>query len=363
MNEENLSLFKLFLASDIGTVRLANLLECFGSAQNVLRASKTDLKTIIGIGDKIAQEIIDISTSFKAEKELEEAARNNITILLYNDAAYPAPLKDFDDKPVALYIKGSIKDIDFSSISVVGSRRVTNYGKSVTAEFSTYFAKRGVTIVSGLARGVDTQAHVSALESGGRTIAVLGNGLLVNYPPENRNLQNKIPENGAIISEFPLNRQPDRGTFPRRNRIIAAFSKATLVTEAAKGSGAVITAKFCADYGKDVFAVPGSIYSEYSRGSNELLKEGVFPATSPQEMAQQLDWLVPKNVYNQPDTILSTMEKSVLALIEKNDDGVHADTISQELNIDISDIAAILLKLEINKLIRNTPGQFYTKIR
>jgi DNA processing protein len=267
MNEKDLSLFKLILAADIGAVRFFRLIDKFEDAESILKASKKDIMSVEGIGPVIADAILNLSKSVEAEKELENAVKNNIQIILYNDRNYPKPLKNLTDKPLVLYIKGSILEQDFDSISIVGSRKISNYGKTVTSEFASYFAKRGITIVSGLARGVDTQSHITALENKSRTIAVLGNGLLVNYPPENAKLQEKIAHCGAIISEFPLASKPDRDTFPRRNRIIAGFSKATLLTEAAIGSGAVITARFCAEYGKDVFAVPGNIYSTVSKGT------------------------------------------------------------------------------------------------
>ncbi|MCL2335527.1 MAG: DNA-processing protein DprA, partial [Endomicrobia bacterium] len=274
MNEENLSLLKLFLSDDLGPVRCFRLLSVFKSAKAVLAAKKSDLTAVEGISEKTADNIKNALESDKAEKELELAAANKVDILLFNDDRYPDSLRDFGDRPPVLYVKGTLKERDAASISIVGSRQATNYGKSVTAEFAGWFAQRGITIVSGLARGVDTEAHVTALKEKGRTIAVLGNGVLVTYPPENTVLQTKIPESGALVSEFPLLRQPDKTTFPRRNRIIAMLSKATLVTEASQSSGALITAKMCAEYGKDVFAVPGSIYSIFSKGANSLIKQG-----------------------------------------------------------------------------------------
>ena len=363
MNEKNLSLFKLLLATDIGTVRFFRLLERFGDIDSIIKASKRDLMSIDGIGPVIADAILNSSNSGKAEKELETAIKNNIKIVLYNSSDYPKPLRELADKPLVLYIKGSILEKDFDSLSIVGSRRISNYGKTVTSEFASYFAKKGVTIISGLARGVDSQAHIAALENKSRTIAVLGNGLLINYPPENARLQEKIPQNGAVISEFPLRKQPDRGTFPRRNRIIAGFSRITLITEAALGSGALITARFCAEYGKDVFAIPGNIYSSISKGTNELIQNGAFIALSPHDMADQIGW-IPKDKTAKTNKLpaLDKLEQEVLTLIENDDMGLPTDLIAQKLNIGISEIAAVLLKLEINGLIKPTPGQIYIRM-
>jgi DNA processing protein len=251
---------------------------------------------------------------------------------------------------------------DFESISIVGSRKISNYGKTVTSDFASYFAKKDITIVSGLARGVDSLAHITALENKSRTIAVLGNGILVNYPPENRKLQEAISQSGAVISEFPLKQPPDKGTFPRRNRIIAGLSKATLLTEAGIGSGATITARFCADYGKDVFAVPGSIYSNVSKGTSDLIQNGAYMALSPQNMAQQLGWLTKNELKKQIGLgCLDKLETAILNLIENNSDGLPTDLIAENLNLDISETSAALLKLEIAGLIKNTPGQIYIR--
>lgn len=366
MNEKKLSLFKLFLSTESGFIRMQNLINFFGSPDSVLKASISDLISK-GINKKTAESIKSISNSGEAEKEIENAEKNNIKILSFKDPNYPKNLQNYNDKPVFLYIKGDILEKDNDSISIVGSRKPTNYGKSVTAEFAGYFSKMGITVVSGLARGIDTEAHINALKNQGRTIAVLGNGLFINYPPENASLQKKIPENGAVISEFPLNKQPDRYTFPKRNRIIAALSKATLITEAAIASGSLITARFCAEYGKDVFAVPGSIYSKYSQGTNALIKEGAFPALSPQEIIENISGFnkILKEAKQEKENSLSlnTVEKSVLDLISENDEGISIDEIIKNLSLDISYIAAIILKLEIKGLIKTMPGQIYIKVR
>jgi DNA processing protein len=363
MNEKELSLFKLLSATDIGAIRFFRLLDRFGDTESILKASKRDLMSVESIGPAIADTIFNSSNSGKAEKELETAIKNNIKITFYYNSDYPKPLKDFADKPLVLYIRGNILEKDFDSISIVGSRRISNYGKTVTSEFASYFAKKGITIVSGLARGIDSQAHITALENKSRTIAVLGNGLLVNYPPENAKLQEKISQYGAVISELPLRKQPDKGTFPRRNRIIAGFSRATLLTEAALKSGALITAGFCAEYGKDVFAVPGSIYSSVSKGTNKLIQNGAFIALGPQDMADQLEW-IPKDKTSKTSKLLSLdkFELEVLNLIENDSAGLPSDLIAQKLNIGISETAPVLLKLEINGLIKTTPGQIYVRI-
>jgi DNA processing protein len=362
MNEKELSLFKLILSAEIGSVRFFRLLEKFGDAGSVLKAEKKDLMSVEGIGAILSEAIVNSSVSEKAEKELELAKKNNISVVLYTDRNYPKPLRELPGKPLVLYIKGSILEKDFESISIVGSRKISNYGKTVTSDFASYFAKKGITIVSGLARGVDTLSHITALENKSRTIAVLGNGILVNYPPENKKLQEIISQNGAVISEFPLKQPPDKGTFPRRNRIIAGLSKATLLTEARIGSGATITVRFCADYGKDVFAVPGSIYSNVSKGTNDLIQNGACMSLSPQNMAQQLGWITKNELKKQIGLgCLDKLETAILNLIENDSDGLPTDLIAEKLNLDISETSAALLKLEITGLVKNTPGQIYIR--
>ncbi|MDR0977460.1 MAG: DNA-processing protein DprA [Endomicrobium sp.] len=364
MNQKQLSLFKVIISGDIGYTRFFKLLDRFGNAESILKAGKKDLMSVEGIGTILSDAILNTSVSGKAEEELELAEKNNISIVLYTDTNYPKSLRELYGKPLVLYIKGNVLEKDLDSISIVGSRKISNYGKTVTSEFASYFAKRGITIVSGLARGVDTLAHLTALQNKSRTIAVLGNGILVNYPPENKRLQEIVAQNGAVISEFSLNKTPDKGSFPRRNRIIAGLSKATLLTEAGMKSGAAITARFCAEFGRDVFAVPGNIYSNTSKGTNDLIQNGAYTALSPQNMAQQLNWLPNEEIKKTKATnnCLNEIETSILALIENNSEGLPSDLIAEKLNLGISETSIALLKLEINGLIKNTPGQIYIRI-
>lgn len=367
MNEENLSIFKLFLASNSGSLRISRLLEKFGKAENVFKASAGDLMNISGIGAKTAEAIVKIKDSGEAERELALARKNEIGLVMFNEENYPQPLKNYLDMPAVLYVKGNISAKDYSSLSIVGSRKCTNYGKAAAADFAGFFARREITVVSGLARGIDTEAHKAAIQNKGRTIAVLGNGLLVNYPPENRRLQSEIPDNGAVISEYRLTKFPDKSTFPRRNRIISALSQATLVIEAAQKSGALITARYSVEFGKDVFVLPGNIYSQASKGSNMLIKEGAAIALSPEDMSDQTPYFAIKRAGRKTkkrrQDALDEAEKRVLELISDSPEGLYADEMAEKLNIEISSIAAIILRLEINGLIRPMPGQLYIRAR
>ncbi|MDR3049304.1 MAG: DNA-processing protein DprA [Elusimicrobiota bacterium] len=366
MNENHRSIFKLFLAADIGSIRLSRLLAVFGEPKHILNASKSDLLAFEGIGEDIAKRILNAKDYNKqADEEIKLAAKNSIVISVDGDENYPSALLPFSDRPPIIYIKGTIIEKDFDSIGIVGSRKITPYGKRTTEDFASFFAKNSITVISGLARGIDAQAHKSALENNGRTIAVLGNGLLVNYPPENKSLQTAIPDNGAVISEFPLLSKPDRTTFPRRNRIVAALSKALLVVEAAKNSGALITAKFAADYGKDVFAVPSNIYNESSKGVNELIANGAFAAVNPRDMALRLSFFNLKKLAKESKktyiSALSEQEKSVLKIIEIEQEGIHIDLIADKLNINISQLSSILFNLELNELVECLMGKIYVR--
>ncbi|MCL2389416.1 MAG: DNA-processing protein DprA [Elusimicrobia bacterium] len=368
MELETYAIIRLSLCQNIGVTRFNNLIEAFGSAENVFSADVSDLTQVEGINPLIAQNILNESSKKFADCEIALAARENARILTFKDAAYPEQLRNIQDKPPIIYVKGKLLDSDFPSISVVGSRRTTVYGKSVASEFSNYFAKSGITIVSGLARGIDTCAHMSALNNNSRTIAILGNGLLNYYPPENKKLQDEIAEKGALISEFPLNSFSDRQTFPRRNRIIAALSVATLVVEAGLASGAMITARICADYGRDVFAVPGSIYSKYSQGTNDLIKNGAFVALTPQDVLSQIKEFAhlasPQTQLKLEENVNFTPEElKIYALLKNAPEGLSPDEISLKTKIPISKISIILVNLEIALAVRSVPGQKYTIIR
>ena len=364
MTNEKLALFRLFLTADIGIVKFLRLIEFFGNASCVFNAAKNDLLKVEGINEKIATAVLNAKTSRIAEKELELAAKHDIKIISCHDQDYPEPLKGLDDKPIFIYIRGTYKKQDRDSIAIVGARNPSIYGKSVSAQFADFFAKNNITLISGLARGIDTQAHLSALKYNSRTMAVLGNGLLVNYPPENAKIQAKIPENGAVISEFPLLREPDPGTFPRRNRIVAGLAKATLIVEARTKSGALITARYAANYGKDVFAVPGNIHSQLSRGTNLLINKGAFAALSPQDMAESLSYIpIYNGIGDGPAAGLTDTERKILRLIENSPDGISPDAISEKTKIAIPEISGIMLALEIHDLITIMPGQICVKKR
>ncbi len=344
------------------------MISYFGDASNVLTADIKEIQSVASVSNKVAKTIKELSNLEVANKEFLLAQKNNIKILTYLDEDYPYQLKNIYDFPPVIYVKGNFNKNDNLSVSVVGSRKPTNYGAIVTEKFCKYFAQNSITTISGLASGIDTQAHSSTLKNSGKTIAVLGNGLLEYYPAGNRKLQDEIAEKGVLISEFSLKRRPLPVNFPRRNRIVAALSLATIVIEAAEKSGSLITAELACEYGKDVFAVPGPIFSKYSQGPNNLIKQGAFVALKPEDVVEQiplLNNLVKKNEENKKQEIeknlplISQSSINILKMIQSSAVGMSLDEISLKSNVKVSEVSTILLELELNGLIKAMPGQIY----
>ena len=304
--DEQRSIIALNLIPHLGYGQYQKLVAHFGSAKSALEAPERDIFSVEGITPKAAGEISRARKNLDLEKETAEAERAGARIITCADEDYPEPLKNIGDYPPVIYILGSLKNQDFSSIAIVGTRTPTNYGLSVARNFARAFAESRITCVSGLARGIDSEVHKTCVEEHGRTVAVLGNGLNCHYPPENRKIERQIAENGALVSEFPMGASPDKANFPRRNRIIAALSLATVVVEAGEKSGSLITARFALEQGKEVFAVPGPIFSKTSKGSNGLLKSGALLAESADDI---IDGISPfkklfkkKNKAEKPET-------------------------------------------------------------
>jgi DNA processing protein len=280
-------LILLNMVQDIGYIRLKGLLDEFKSPENILRAPIDKLRSVKGIGPSIAKAVKSAGSDYDVEKEIALAEKSGVVILTVFDEDYPENLKNIYDPPVILYVKGTIKKEDSLAVSIVGSRKCTYYGMNMADNIAEKLAFQGVTVVSGLARGIDTAAHKGALKAG-RTIAVLGSGLGNIYPAENKPLSEKIAQNGAVISEFPMLMPPNKTNFPQRNRIISGLSMAVLVVEAANKSGALITADFALEQGRDVFAVPGAAGRLSSAGTNSLIKQGAKLIDSAEDILEEL---------------------------------------------------------------------------
>lgn len=347
----------------IGPIRIARLLQGFGEAAAVLKAGREALMRLQGIGPDTAEIIIRWQDHADPDAEIREAAQRGIRILTREDHEYPEPLRQAYDPPVLLYVWGTLEPRDHRAIAVVGSRRCTHYGSQVTKKLSFQLAHAGFTILSGLARGIDTAAHEAALAAKGRTIAVIGSGLARLYPPENLGLAERIASgHGAVVSEFPLHTAPDKQTFPMRNRIVAAWAQALLVTECPSWSGALITANLAAEYGKTVYAVPGPIDKPSSAGCHQLIRDG---ATLVSDAIQILDdsGELPLGDVTHPKARamppLSAEELLVHSAL--GSDELSVDQLVDRTQLPASSVSRTLMKLEMQGLAKTLPGFHYVR--
>jgi len=357
------ALVSLNMVGEIGSIRLGKLLDYFGKFENVFSAASEKLIAVAGISENVANRI----HTFKAEdlsKELETAQKLGLEIITLDDADYPENLRNIPSPPIVLYVKGRIEKEDSLSIGIVGSRRASYYGLSSAEKFAADLACCGLTIVSGMARGIDTAAHKGALKAKGRTLAVIGSGFKNIYPEENIKLAEEISQNGAVISEFSINTQPLKENFPRRNRLISGLSLGTLVVEAARNSGALITADFALEQGKEVFCLPGRIDSIFSFGTNELIKQGAKLVAAKEDILEEL--LIPLaagieevKIKNRLQDHLSDSESVLYGLIPA--EPVSLDELLEKTSLQIPRAYEILLKLKMRKLIRQLPGKQFMR--
>ncbi len=360
---------------ELGPKRIKRLLEYFGSAQKVFNSSLEELESIESIGPSIAKSILEHKNKIDPQKELDLVKKYGAKIVMYNEKGYPVMLKHLSDAPPLIYIKGEIKEEDNISIAIVGTRRPTSYGRLAVEKLIKGLSKYGLTIVSGLAYGIDTLAHEFAIKYNLRTIAVLGNGLGVYYPSTNRKLQEKIPTCGALISEYPFRQLPSKVSFPQRNRIIAALSLGTVVVEADIRSGAMITVKFALELGKDVFAVPGSIFSKQSCGTNYLIKTGAKIVTCAEDIVEEISQLakfvqqeyknVGSDLQKQQSTEMLELDEEnlrVLNIIKSEPHGIHIDKLQNVSGIEMPKLMSIIFNLELNAKIKSLPGKIYISI-
>jgi len=349
----------------IGPIRVRRLLEALGDPASILGAAKDRLMRVDGIGEETAKILHSWQDHADPIAEIREATARGISIVTQDDADYPAPLRNAYDPPLLLYVWGKLEPRDRHAISIVGSRRTTLYGTQATKKLSYQLAQAGFTIVSGLARGIDTAAHEAAVAANGRTIAVVGSGLAQLYPPENLVLAEKIASGfGAVVSEFPLNTPPDKQTFPMRNRIVAAWARAVLVTECPAWSGSLITANLASEYGKPIFAVPGPIDKPTSAGCNQLIRDG---ATLVADVSHILDDLGELPFARQPSAAepaaeipeLPEEEAAVFAAVSGDESPV--DHIIERSGLPAHVVTANLMKLEMRRLVRVFPGFRYAR--
>lgn len=401
LSQETKNILHLSLIQGVGPKTVQFLISKLGSAEKVLHATSSELKKIEGLPSNLQSNLLQKQLGCSMEHELELIQEYGCQIITYYDEVYPPLLKEIDTPPLLLYVKGELKPEDALSIAIVGSRNAKDYGRKVSYQLAHQLVNRGMTVVSGFAKGIDTCAHRGAVEAGGRTIAVLGNGLSLIYPAGNKELVEKVVESGALISEFPMGMQPMSKNFPIRNRIISGLSIGTVVVEASNRSGALITARHAIEQGREVFAVPGEIFSELSTGTHSLIDKGAKLISRvddlidalPQHTINQISTLktanaqenrdditqLPEATKNTPQPIekptvetstetkpiipppdLTTDEKTIFDAIELPSS--HIDNIVRSTQMPISQVSSVLLMLELKGVIQQLPGKLFAKI-
>ncbi len=350
----------LNLVKGIGAVRFSSLLDYFGDAETAWNASPASLRDA-GLPEKIIEALQFTRAETVLDQLWEKIATENISVLTWDDDTYPRRLKEIIQPPPVIYVRGRLIIEDEWSIAVVGTRRVSTYGRQAVQEIASGLSRYGLTVVSGLARGIDAIAHQTALKSGGRTIAVLGSGVDRIYPPEHRRLADQMIEQGAVISDYPLGTPPEGVNFPPRNRIISGLSLAVAIIEAGERSGALITASFAADQGRDVFALPGSIFSPQSVGTNRLIEAGAFPLLNTKSIIDVLNLTLvhEKQIANQVLPV-NEIEASLLDVLSH--DPQHVDEIRNQSDLPIEKVTASLTLMELKGLVRQVGGMKYVRI-
>ena len=381
MNSQNSAQIELWLklirAEGVGPTLFKRLLEYFDDVETILGASSSQLTKVEGIGNKTAERIVRTRRDFDAEKELALADKLGVWLIHLDDERYPPALKAIYDPPPVLYVKGTLSRADNLAMAIVGCRRCTHYGTEQANRFSHLLASAGFTIVSGLARGIDSAAHRGALAAKGRTIAVQGCGLANIFPPENKKLFEQITESGAVISELPLTYEPLAENFPARNRIIAGLSMGVLVVEATHRSGALISAQAALENNREVMAVPGRIDSPASIGCHRLIKQGARLIDSVEEIMDALGYVgdglkdhaqttaaeaenkASQTLFDTSRLNLSPDETAILQHL--NSEPVHVEELIVQTQLSAGKVHAAMIHLQLKGLIKQLPGNLYIK--
>ncbi|MBI4685152.1 MAG: DNA-protecting protein DprA [Nitrospirae bacterium] len=345
---------------DIGPVTARKLLAVYKKPEDIFSASQKELRSVEGISARKAKNLKEYSGWESIERQIKKLENKGIRVVTLRSDDYPEAFREIEDTPLILYVKGNIERDDRYAVAVVGSRKLTPYGQFVAEKLSSELSSIGMTIVSGMARGIDTAAHKAAINSGGRSIAVLGSGIDVPYPPENKILMDKIANSGYVMSEFPPGTQPERENFPRRNRLISALSLGVLVVEATADSGSLITANYAMEQGKEVFAVPGNINSKNSEGTNTLIKNGAKLVQTMEDIIEELALVLRGFIKSKVKSkiVLSDEEKRVCDIMTP--EPKHIDMLSRESGMPASKLLGILLHLELKGVVKQVEGKkFY----
>lgn len=353
----------LGLVPQLGGVALQGLLAAFGSAVKAWEATPQALQAVPGISRGMAQAIRRFPRARALQEDQARVARAGVGVIVSGDPDYPTRLQEIASAPPVLYLRGTLEREDDAAIAVVGARHATAYGEDLARELAAELARRGLTIVSGLARGIDAAAHHGAVAAGGRTLAVLGSGLDQIYPPEHDGLGSEVAAHGALISEFPLGTPPLRLHFPRRNRIISGLSLGVIVVEAGVGSGALITAHHALEQGREVFAVPGRVHARYSEGCNRLIKAGAKLVETWEdvlsELLPQLRRRAPKRIASPPPPSLTGAEQQVFDILAEGP--LHIDALIVRAGLPGGRVASALVGLEMKGLVRQLSGKVFER--
>jgi len=345
----------------IGPMRLRALLDYFGDIERAWRAPAEELRSV-GLDRRSLESLLTVRTTLDLDRVLEQVAAAGAHVLTWESPGYPSLLREISDPPPVLYVKGTMTEEDAWAVAVVGTRRVSAYGREATRRLTTALARSGITIVSGLARGIDAEAHRAALKAGGRTIAVLGCGIDRIYPPEHRKLAGEIIAHGALVSDYPMGTKPEGKNFPPRNRIISGLSLGVLVTQAGVRSGALITASYAAEQGRDVFAVPGSILTRGSAGTNALIQDGAKVVLGPEDVLEELNLTM---VAEQAEArqVLPADETEAALWAHLSAEPTHVDELGQQVGLPIAQVTSTLALMELKGMVRQVGGMKYIVAR
>jgi DNA processing protein len=368
ISDERLAdLLVLTMVPGVGPLTCRSLLEQFGNPTRALDATLHELRDVPGVGQKLAEKIQDARKRTNGQAQLAQCRAAGVTLIARGDGRYPASLEEIPDPPEVLYVRGAFEPRDQLAIALVGSRKCTSYGMRIAERLATSLARTGFTIVSGLARGIDAAAHRGALKAGGRTLAVLANGLSQIYPPEHDKLADEVAANGAVVTELPMHQGPLAGLFPQRNRVISGLCLGVVVIEAAPRSGSLSTAHHAMEQNREVFAVPGPVDSLASRGCHRLIRDGARLVETVDDILEELGPLV-KEVRTAPDEppvrhpvelMLTDQERSLLGHLDGQPSGV--DLLIARTGLTASQVMATLSVLELKRLVRRLPGHQFIR--
>ena len=360
----------LNLLPQVGAARVRKLLEVFGSPQAILSATADRIRSVSGFGSELAQTIRSWEDTIDLGRELGRIQDVGADVVTWDNEDYPEMLREIPSPPLVLYVRGTLEKRDRHAVAIVGSRRATSYGLTCAKKLGFQLAHANVTVISGLARGIDTAAHEAALAAKGRTIAVIGSGLGMLYPPENRALADRIANGGgAVVTEFPVDYPPDKQSFPLRNRIVAGWGQGVLVVEAPQRSGSLITAGQALDYGRNVYAIPGPIDRPTSQGANALIQNGARLVTDVGDILNDMELLFPEmrearsasgSEKSAPPANLTVEERAIYDFLESSE--TQLDAIIAAIGLPPAVISSTLLRLEMKRLVKQLPGSHFVKL-